>query len=59
MSNDCELRDIAKSTPQNAKYTSVMFQNEVVDIISSMGREAIVMNINTEDIPFFTLKVNK
>jgi len=53
-----KLRDIAKSIPQNASYTSAMFQNEVVDLMSSMVREAIVANINTADIPFFTLKAD-
>lgn len=56
LSKDTKLRDIAKSIPQNATYTSAMFQNEVIELMSSMVREAIVVNINAADIPFFTLK---
>ena len=58
LSKDIKLRDVAKSIPQNATYMSAMFQNEVVDLMSSMVREAIVANINTADIPFFTLKAD-
>ena len=58
LSKDIKLRDIAKSIPQNATYTSAMFQNEVVDLMASMVREAIVANVNTADIPFFTLKAD-
>ena len=56
MNKDSKLQTIAKSIPHNATYTSVMFQNEVIDLLSSMVRKAIVANINSADIPFFTLK---
>ena len=58
LSKDNKLRDIAKSIAKNATYTSAMFQNEVIDLMSSMVREALVANINTADIPFFTLKAD-
>lgn len=58
LSKDNKLRDIAKSIAKNATYTSAMFQNEVIDLMSSMVREAVVANINTADIPFFTLKAD-
>lgn len=55
---DEKLRDVMKSIPKNAKYTSPDIQNETISLLAKMVQETIVQQVRASDVPFFTLKVD-
>jgi len=55
---DDKLRDVIKSIPKNAKYTSPDIQNETISLLAKMVQGTIVRQVRASDVPFFTLKVD-
>ena len=51
-----ELLDLAKNLPRNAKYLSPEVQNEIVDILAQMVRDAHTAKI--KEAEFFTIMVD-
>ena len=51
-----ELLDLAKNLPRNAKYLSPEIQNEIVDILAQMVRDAHTTKI--KEAEFFTIMVD-
>jgi hypothetical protein len=51
-----ELKDLAKTLPRNAKYLSPDIQNEIVDILAQMVRDAHTAKI--KEAEFFTIMVD-
>lgn len=52
---DPTLRAAISHIPQNAKYTSPEIQNEIIEIMAETVRENIVNEIQSSDVPWFTL----
>lgn len=55
MKTDNKLNDISKSIPQDANYTSPAIQNELIEAMVDEVRQTIVDEINSADVPFFTI----
>lgn len=49
------LRECQECMPRNATYTSPEIQNEIISIIAQVVRKAIIEEINTSDVPHFSL----
>jgi len=59
LSKDEHLREIFKSIPKHACYTSTAIQNEIIEVLKEMVLEKAVSDINTADIGYYTLKADE
>ena len=55
LTKDKILAEIEKTIPQNAKYTSPMIQNLIIDELAAMVTESVVQDVNSSDAGCFTL----
>ena len=55
MNKDSKLKEIHKSIPQNAKYSSPEIQNEIIDTLANMVKSDISEDIKTADANVFSL----
>lgn len=53
---DQKLKDIAKTIPENAKYTSPEIQNNIIHDMASISRDRILSMVKNSDSNCFTLK---
>ena len=58
LKKDSKLAEIVKTIPKVATYTSHDVQNEIISLMATLVKEQVVKNVNTADVPFFTLKVD-
>lgn len=56
LKKDSKLADIAKSIPENAKYTSSVIQNEIIETLAKMVLEDIRARYEAADSPGFCVK---
>ncbi|KAJ8043543.1 Zinc finger MYM-type protein 1 [Holothuria leucospilota] len=56
---DKKFKEISDTLPQNAKYTSPSFQNEMISILASQVHENIVQKIKSTDTGLFTIKCDE
>ena len=59
MNMDKKFAEISKSIPENAKYTSPQFQNDVIGMMAQLVREKCVQQIKTTDTGLFTIKCDE
>lgn len=53
-----KLRECQQIIPDNCTYLSPDIQNELISIIAELVMEAIVSEINSADVDFFTILVD-
>lgn len=56
--DSAELRECQKQMPKNATYTSPIIQKEIISIITKHVKLLIVNDINSADVPHFTMLVD-
>ena len=56
MNIDKRFAEISKSIPDNAKYTSPQFQNEVIETMAQLVKDKSVQQIKMSDTGLFTIK---
>ena len=55
LKKDSKLAEIAKRIPKNATYLSPAIQNNIIDLMTSMVRNDVAKNVQTADVPWYTL----
>lgn len=59
MNIDAKFAKICKSIPENAKYTSPHFQNDVIGMMAQLLKEKSVQEIKETDTGLFTIKCDE
>jgi len=59
ISKDAHLRSISQTVPKNAKYTSPLIQNEVIQVMAEMVQEVIVNECKNSDIGAYCIKCDE